>query len=489
MLIKELLQNLTIGSSVAEFDEDLERYFVETETFRSLVQNRADIIAGDKGTGKTALFRVLQKRYARLPDLKDIEVISAFNPTGNPVFQRLAQEQVLTEGEYTLIWKAYFLSLVGNWLLGIYEGDFTPSMKKLDDLLTGLSLRSVDDTASTIFSKIIGAFNRLFNPTAAQVEISFKESGIPIFKPRIEFGDGKPKNGGSTSTVSQEDALLLLNEAMKEANLSCWIVLDRLDEAFQGFPKTEVPALRALLRSYLDMMAFDRLRLKLFVRKDLFRKIIQSGFVNLTHINARKIEIVWDEDDLLNLLSERIRQNKNFVDGLDLKDKTNQDLFARIFPAQVDAGERKPATWSWIMSRIRDGNGVKPPRNLIDLVSMAREAQLRREERDGRVLSPAASIIESDSIRRAFSRLSDQRVQDTLLAEAGAAVPIIEKFREGKAEHNDGSIAKLLGVDTATVKSAVRPLVELGFLEELSDAYKIPMLYREGLAITQGKAF
>ena len=189
MLIKELLQKLTIGSSVAEFDEDLERYFVETETFRALVQNRADIIAGDKGTGKTALFRVLQKRYARLPELKSIEVISAFNPTGNPVFQRLAQEQVLSEGDYTLIWKAYFLSLVGNWLLGIYEGSYTASMKKLDDLLNGLSLRSVDDTASTIFSKILNSFSRLFNPTAAQVEISFQPSGIPILKPRIEFGD------------------------------------------------------------------------------------------------------------------------------------------------------------------------------------------------------------------------------------------------------------------------------------------------------------
>jgi hypothetical protein len=53
-----------------------------------------------------------------------------------------------------------------------------------------------------------------------------------------------------------------------------------------------------------------RLRPKIFVRQDLFRKIIQGGFVNLTHVNARKIEIAWDEDDLMNLLCRRIRENQ-----------------------------------------------------------------------------------------------------------------------------------------------------------------------------------
>jgi len=39
------------------------------------------------------------------------------------------------------------------------------------------------------------------------------------------------------------------------------------------------------------------------------------------------------------------------------------------------------------------------------------------------------------------------------------------------------------------VKAIVKPLVEIGFLEELKDSYKIPMLYRDGLDVTQGKAF
>jgi len=177
------------------------------------------------------------------------------------------------------------------------------------------------------------------------------------------------------------------------------------------------------------------------------------------------------------------------VKELDLAAADNKKIFSAIFPEQVDVGKRKSGTLSWVMARIRDGNSVKPPRNLIDLISMAREAQMRREDRDPRLVAQGSAVIEGDSLRRALTRLSETRVQDTLLAEAGDAAPLVEKFREGKAEHNESSLAKLFNVDSSKVKPLIKPLIELGFLEELSDTFKVPMLYRDGLAITQGKAF
>jgi hypothetical protein len=54
MDIKNLLRQIDFGNSVAEFDEALDRYFVETESFRALTLDKADIISGEKGTGKTS---------------------------------------------------------------------------------------------------------------------------------------------------------------------------------------------------------------------------------------------------------------------------------------------------------------------------------------------------------------------------------------------------------------------------------------------------
>lgn len=483
--MKDLISTLDLGNSVAEFDTALENYFVETEPFRSLVKGERDVIAGDKGTGKTAIFRILQKRYRQLPELEDVEIITAFNPSGNPIFQRLVQERTLTEGQYRSVWKAYFLSLVGNWALNIAGENISESFKALHHLLDRSGLRANDDTPQTVFGKLINSFRRVFNPQSAELAFTFSETGIPIVTPKVEFGaeEVKPRE------VSHEDALRLLDVCLGELGVDAWVVLDRLDEAFQGFPDVEIPALRALLRTYLDLMEFDHVRLKLFVRRDLFRKVIGEGFVNLTHVNARKKEIIWDEDDLLNLLCTRLRESGDFLKKIGAENASNEEMLALLLPAQVDVGEKKPTTWNWIMSRIRDGNHVKPPRNLVDLITKAKEAQLRREDREARTYKSGLPVIESDSLKRALSRLSEERVEDTLLAEAGDAAGLIEKFKNQKSEHNRLSLSQLLGVDGNELDDAIRRLEEVGFLEETGQTFKVPMLYRDGMKMIQGKAF
>jgi len=484
--MKDLLSVLNLGNSVAEFDDALESYFVETEAFRALAEGRIDVVAGDKGTGKTAIFKILQRRYRQLPELENTEVITAFNSTGNPVFQRLVHEAPLTEGQYRSVWKTYFLSLIGNWALNIAGEDASPSFIALHQLLDRTGLRASDDTPQTIFGRLMNSLRRVFNPQAAEVELTMSETGIPIVTPRVEFGTGGESRNAE---VSHEDALRLLNTCVAELGYTVWVILDRLDEAFQGFPAVEVPALRALLRAYLDLLEFEQLRLKLFVRRDLFRKVVAGGFVNLTHVNARKTEIVWDEDDLLNLLCKRLKESGDFLEKLGVDGAANDEIFNSVFPPQIDAGERKPTTWNWIMSRIRDGNHVKPPRNLIDLVMKAREAQIRREDREARQFQVGTPILEPDSFRRALTRLSEERVEDTLIAEAGDAVAFVERFKNGRSEHNRASLAQLLALQNGELEDAIQRLVEIGFLEEIGQTFKIPMLYRDGMNIVQGKAF
>ena len=89
-------------------------------------------------------------------------------------------------------------------------------------------------------------------------------------------------------------------------------------------------------------------------------------------------------------------------------------------------------------------------------------------------------------MKRAFRQLSEQRVQDTLLAEADELIPIIENFRDGKSEHNPETLRKTVG-DIDNYATVVQSLVDVGFLEEFGANHKIPMLYRDGLRIRQGR--
>jgi len=490
MKATSLLKTLNIGNSVAEFDTHLQTYFLETQIYSDFVRGKYDIVAGDKGTGKTAIYRIVRDKYREVPELENVELVSGFNDSGNPVFQRLSQAQTLSEGQYITVWKSYILSLLGNYLLDVCEGDYSESMAGLDRLLLAINLRSKDTTATTIFSQLTNLLRSFVRPKSAEVSFSVTEVGMPIVTPKIEFSDLCPQDEGGQAIINSDDALALLNKAIAELGINMWLVLDRLDEAFVGFPAIEIPALRALFRTYLDVQAYDQIKLKLFVRNDLFRKIIRGGFVNLTHINARRVQIIWHPEDLHSLLCRRIRECSEFLDRLGFtQDTADNKLFGILFPAQVDVGEKKPTAWNWILSRIRDGNGITPPRNLIDLVNKAKEAQSRREERDARDFAANMPLLEPDAIRKALGALSEQRVQDTLLAESGEYAFSIEAFKNGKAEHNDATVAATLSVTRAELTEIVTELEAIGFLEKVGRFYKIPLLYRSGLKITQGRAF
>jgi hypothetical protein len=211
--------------------------------------------------------------------------------------------------------------------------------------------------------------------------------------------------------------------------------------------------------------------------------------VNLTHVNARKFELVWDDADLLNLICRRIVSNDDFNIQSKLQGSSNDTIFEFMFPEQVYVGKRKPKTWNWILRRIRDGNDVKAPRNLIDLISKAQQAQLRAEDRRLREAGPGTPLIEADAPRKGLSQLSVERINDTILSESAFLAPVIERFRGGKAEHNDDSLKEILSLPGDKLKSTIKSLIEIGFLEDIRGTYKVPAIYREGLEITQGKAF
>ncbi len=65
MDIVERLRNLNFGAPAAERDinQGLKEYFIESESYRRLRDSNKNIVLGNRGTGKSAIFKMLAENF------------------------------------------------------------------------------------------------------------------------------------------------------------------------------------------------------------------------------------------------------------------------------------------------------------------------------------------------------------------------------------------------------------------------------------------
>jgi hypothetical protein len=101
-----LLQKLDLGSSIAEQDTLLEKVRVETSAFTDLLHDKADLIPGTKGSGKSALFKIFADFLPKFL-LKERKVVIAHGVQkhGDIVFHAFKDQfEKLSEDDLVSFW-------------------------------------------------------------------------------------------------------------------------------------------------------------------------------------------------------------------------------------------------------------------------------------------------------------------------------------------------------------------------------------------------
>ena len=128
-----LLQNLNLGSSVAEFDDILNKTRVETSAFSDIYFDRVDLIQGTKGSGKTALFRIF---VDFLPDTllesRKVVIAHGVQSQGDTVFHAYKDKfEKLSEDDFVNFWCIYLTSLAHEqFVKGERYQDYLKDAKK-----------------------------------------------------------------------------------------------------------------------------------------------------------------------------------------------------------------------------------------------------------------------------------------------------------------------------------------------------------------------
>jgi hypothetical protein len=166
-----------------------------------------------------------------------------------------------------------------------------------------------------------------------------------------------------------------------------------------------------------------RIRPKIFLRTDLFRRHAQSFGADLIKLAANRAEITWSDRNLYAMLVKRLANTSDalrdycqgsritFGEDADLglipvikKSTDARPLIERLAGQYMGADLKKGRTFAWLLSHIRDGNGHAMPRALVWLIEQAAiQESARPQATYNRLLDPR-------SLRRALDDVSKDHV-------------------------------------------------------------------------------
>jgi hypothetical protein len=167
-----------------------------------------------------------------------------------------------------------------------------------------------------------------------------------------------------------------------------------------------------------------------------------------------------------------------------------REFFDRLVPDQVDTrADRR--TFEWLVDQIRDGSRQAAPRELIHLLSLARDAQLERLER-GEAEPPGELLLSPEALRDALPEVSRARLEPTIFAEYPDSRSFLLALDQQRTDQTLKTLAGIWQVDKNTAIVIATSLVELGVFEQrgtrTNPSYWVPFLYQSALGMVQDPA-
>lgn len=481
---RDLITALDFGGITAEADQLLLQARVNTPAFHELLEDKVDLVIGCKGSGKTAMFKLCVDISASFFEHKKTILINgADEPKQEPVFLRYNNNfEKYDEEDFQAFWKIYFVYLLNDIIfqsptykesLAIAKSDLNKFKKDCNES----DIPLLESHSSLV--KIMHAVTSCIT----SIKVKKLEGGIGVdgVKASVEFGQPEFSESAepirSSTFVSIAALLEVVEKILEKSNLKVWIILDRLDEVFPRRSDIERKALRSLLKC-IRSFETQHLRLKVFLRDDIFESVTDGGFAALTHIKDRcSARLSWDKAEIINLVLNRVLSNKLLreyfrvdLTKLDSNLQYRSGLFHLIFPSQIN----DQATIDWLYNMCMDGKNVVAPRDIIELLREAKRVQFHRSQLNKNdqqwLLSPEALV-------EGFVQMSKNKKEIYLKAEFNQLYDDIIVFEQGATEHKARSLRSLLGNDW---RPKVKALESIGFLRlnKSSDSWVIPHIYR-----------
>jgi hypothetical protein len=318
---ESLLAALSLGASTAENEMgELDDYYLETEEFRRALRGEAQIVAGRKGAGKSALFFRVRNKLRKSKE----RIVLDLRPEG---FQLLKFKDVVLEHlergtkehtvtafwEYLLLLETCYKILTQDRTNHLYNHDIYDSYRSLADAYKDDPFIAEADFAERLLKltqRIANDFENALGPRAG--------------KKRLDKGQ-------VTNLLYKHDAKTLrdmLSDYLQQKE-SLWILFDNLDKGWppNGLEPEDLTMLRCLIdASYKIQNHLRNKKIKchsiIFLRNDIYELLLEN---TSDRGKTTRITIDWSDPELLRELL-RLRFVASGSETKDKFDKIWQNL-------------------------------------------------------------------------------------------------------------------------------------------------------------------
>ncbi|MBK6921175.1 MAG: hypothetical protein IPH07_27510 [Deltaproteobacteria bacterium] len=398
------LRDVNFGKDTAEFDRDLARYFLATETYNRILAGKKSIIAGRKGSGKTALMNFFVADATPTQAVITLEASQATLLKIKQSIDRLGQDLADLDASFKHAW-------LFSAMLALAERVIARKFALTEDAQLvhkfakeHLSYRN-GDAISTVANYVISWFVHAKSISVGDIAV---EREVPAI--------------AAHALVFDERTLLrLITSSARELNRrgeTVYLFFDKLDERWEA-SRGNVALVQGLLLASRDLRALNLdLNPVVLIRDDILR-VATEGFQHSDHFRMETEWIQWNEDSLLSLLAKRIAHSLRAANYAGFDALPPKDLWELVFEPSIPFKRVKIPMAAWLIERT-----LARPRDLVLFANLAIEQALS----SGDTHAPIAK----ERVRAVERRFSEQKLDD-LVAELSVEFPdakiIFERFR------------------------------------------------------------
>ena len=460
------LYELKFGAEEAERDTLLTDNFIALPEFMEVASGRKNIVIGDRGSGKSAMFAQLVATHEALPQDKGNPVAAITHPA--ELLRRLDVDgkELQTADQFRAGWLAlvaYSLATqVKNFSLPVHTraaahlvsilGDETPSQHR-------------------VIRFIRSSFTWL---RKAPVKIKFGPIEI----------EPAGKSSGSGWGSSPVDLLAFIRDAAGALHRSgklALVPMDRIDEIHKYDRLKQEKAIQGLFLAEGDLAQVPGIRLLVFLRSDLF-KIYDIQEKN--KLVSRSINIHWTKDQLVEFLLRRVLRNSILAPLSaflkEIPDGAEDVALAALLPSEIEGAPITEWLWEWM----ENGNGDVSPRQLILLLILASQSPAGQQSE-----LKGVPVIPAQALRWGMDQLSELSFKE-IVDDFRVAPTFVANCRAGRiSSFGLKQVESLFNKDEGPLSIQLDLLERLGFLERVvvqgesgqkSAEFRVPKLFTRG---------